>query len=232
MGGVMETLGTRLQHTLNLKGLTQEDVANAVGVSQTAISDIAIGKTKRPRNILELANVLGVSAEWLMTGKGEAPDFEAEVDSVEEENEPFYTRLEVLDVYASAGNGEFVSGDLAGYVQAVEFQNEYFHQLFQRASDKGLAIINVKGDSMEPTICSGDLLFVDTTRNAYQGDGIYVFSFNDKLYVKRLQFAGDKLLVISDNKHYHTWDINPDNESKVVYHGKVEFLQGRIKRVG
>lgn len=228
----MATLAERLQLAMFKKSISQQRLADIVGVSQQAIGKVIRGETLKPKNIFEISKALGVSVEWLKTGNGEAPDFEAEVDSVEENNEPFYTRLEVLDVYASAGNGEFVSGDLAGYVQAVEFQNEYFHQLFQRASDKGLAIINVKGDSMEPTICSGDLLFVDTTRNAYQGDGIYVFSFNDKLYVKRLQFAGDKLLVISDNKHYHTWDINPDNESKVVYHGKVEFLQGRIKRVG
>ncbi|RDE73058.1 helix-turn-helix transcriptional regulator [Haemophilus sputorum] len=228
----METLAQRLKFVMDEKSVSQNALARMIGVTQPSIKKVLDGNTLNPKNIIEIANALNVDAEWLKTGNGKAPDFEAEVDSVEEENEPFYTRLEVLDVYASAGNGEFVSGDLAGYVQAVEFQNEYFHQLFQRASDKGLAIINVKGDSMEPTICSGDLLFVDTARNAYQGDGIYVFSFNDKLYVKRLQFAGDKLLVISDNKHYHTWDINPDNESKVVYHGKVEFLQGRIKRVG
>lgn len=228
----MELLSERIDFAMKKRNLNANSLANLVGVTRPAMAKILNGDTREPKKIFEIAAALGVPVEWLKTGKGEAPDFEAEVDSVEENNEPFYTRLEVLDVYASAGNGEFVSGDLAGYVQAVEFQNEYFHQLFQRASDKGLSIINVKGDSMEPTICSGDLLFVDTTRNAYQGDGIYVFSFNDKLYVKRLQFAGDKLLVISDNKHYHTWDINPDNESKVVYHGKVEFLQGRIKRVG
>lgn len=228
----METLAQRLKFVMDEKSVSQNALARMIGVTQPSIKKVLDGNTLNPKNIIEIANALNVEAEWLKTGNGRAPDFASEVDSVEENNEPFYTRLEVLDVYASAGNGEFVSGDLAGYVQAVEFQNEYFHQLFQRASDKGLAIINVKGDSMEPTICSGDLLFVDTTRNAYQGDGIYVFSFNDKLYVKRLQFAGDKLLVISDNKHYHTWDINPDNESKVVYHGKVEFLQGRIKRVG
>lgn len=228
----METLAQRLKFVMDEKSVSQNALARMIGVTQPSIKKVLDGNTLNPKNIIEIANALNVEAEWLKTGNGRAPDFASEVDSVEENNEPFYTRLEVLDVYASAGNGEFVSGDLAGYVQAVEFQNEYFHQLFQRASDKGLAIINVKGDSMEPTICSGDLLFVDTARNAYQGDGIYVFSFNDKLYVKRLQFAGDKLLVISDNKHYHTWDINPDNESKVVYHGKVEFLQGRIKRVG
>lgn len=227
----METLGSRLQHTLNVKGLTQEYVANAVGVSQTAISDIVIGKTKRPRNLLELANVLGVSADWLMTGKGEQPTFSQAVENNEDDAKP-QLRVEVLDVYASAGNGSFITGDLAAEICAIEFENAYFMQNFQRATEKGLSIINVTGDSMEPTLQNGDLLYVDTRKNYYCGDGIYVFSFNDAIYVKRLQLAGNRLLIHSDNKFYDTWDINHENESQFIIHGKVEFLQGKIRRVG
>lgn len=229
----METLGSRLQHTLNLNGLTQEYVANAVGVSQTAISDIVKGKTKRPRNILDIAKVLGVSPDWLMTGKGEQPSFSQAVENIDtEEEEKHQLRVEVLDVYASAGNGSFLTGDLAGDICAIEFENEYFMQSFQRANEKGLAIINVTGDSMEPTLQNGDLLYVDVRKNYYCGDGIYVFSLGDTLYVKRLQLTGNKLLIHSDNKFYDTWDIHPEDEEQFIIHGKVEFQQGKIKRVG
>ncbi len=34
------------------------------------------------------------------------------------------------------------------------------------------------------------------------GMSIYVFGFDDKIYVKRLQMIPDKLLVISDNQIY------------------------------
>ena len=229
----METLGSRLQHTLNLNGLTQEYVANAVGVSQTAISDIVKGKTKRPRNILDIAKVLGVSPDWLMTGKGEQPSFSQAVENIDtEEEKKHQLRVEVLDVYASAGNGSFLTGDLAGDICAIEFENEYFMQSFQRANEKGLAIINVTGDSMEPTLQNGDLLYVDVRKNYYCGDGIYVFSLGDTLYVKRLQLTGNKLLIHSDNKFYDTWDIHPEDEEQFIIHGKVEFQQGKIKRVG
>ncbi|QTM01915.1 S24 family peptidase [Mannheimia sp. ZY171111] len=147
------------------------------------------------------------------------------------EDEKPMLRLEVLDVYASAGNGSFVTGDLTSYTHAVEFENAYFAQVFQRANAKGLSIINVDGDSMEPTIGNGDLLFVDTTKAAYQGDGVYVFSYGENLYVKRLQFAGDVLLVISDNPRYKEWEIKKENEHKFKIHGKVEFMQGHIRRV-
>jgi len=49
---------------------TQEELANALGVSQTAIHKVLTGETKQPRYILEMANLLNVSADWLKTGEG------------------------------------------------------------------------------------------------------------------------------------------------------------------
>lgn len=39
-----------------------------------------------------------------------------------------------------------------------------------------IAIIKAKGDSMNPTLKNGDLLFIDTTIQFYMSDGIYVFT--------------------------------------------------------
>lgn len=226
----METLAQRLKVIMNEQGISQNALARMVGVTQPSIKKIIDGDTLEPKKILEIANALGVSVEWLKTGKDNASDFSANME--EEKEGKHQVRIEVLNVYASAGNGEFLTGDLAGDIQAVEFESEYFYNLFQRASEKGLAIVNVKGDSMEPTLTSGDLLFVDTTLNCYQGDGLYVFSLGESLYVKRLQRAGRKLLVLSDNKFYEKWEVDASNEYEFFIHGKVEFLQGKIRRVG
>lgn len=228
----MSDLSSRLSNLLAQKNLSLNAFAKMVGVTQPAISKIVNGETLNPKYIVEIADALGVSVEWLKTGKGDAPDFAKleENPTACEDAKPMF-RLEVLDVYASAGNGSFITGDLTSYTHAVEFENAYFAQVFQRANAKGLSIINVDGDSMEPTIGSGDLLFVDTTKSAYQGDGVYVFSYGENLYVKRLQFAGDVLLVISDNPRYKEWEIKKENEHKFKIHGKVEFMQGHIRRV-
>ncbi|MDE8034626.1 helix-turn-helix transcriptional regulator [Actinobacillus equuli subsp. haemolyticus] len=229
----MSNLSSRLSNLLAQKKLSMNAFAKMVGVSQRAIAKIVSGETRSPKNIIEIANALGVSAEWLKTGKGEAPDFAnlAGNPTAYSEPEESRIRLDVLDVFASAGNGTFV-GDLAELTHAIEFDPTYFMQIFQRANSQGLAIINVTGDSMEPTINSGDLLFVDTNKPMYQGDGIYVFSYGEMLYVKRLQLAGDRLLVISDNQFYHPWEITKENEVKLSIHGKVEFSQMKIKKLG
>lgn len=229
----METLAQRLKVIMDEQGISQNALARMVGVTQPSIKKIIDGDTLEPKKILEIANALGVSVEWLKTGKGEQPSFSQAVENIDtEEEEKHQLRVEVLDVYASAGNGSFLTGDLAGDICAIEFENEYFMQSFQRANEKGLAIINVTGDSMEPTLQNGDLLYVDVRKNYYCGDGIYVFSLGDTLYVKRLQLTGNKLLIHSDNKFYDTWDIHPEDEEQFIIHGKVEFQQGKIKRVG
>lgn len=228
----MSNLAERLQLAIKERGKSQQWLANCIGVSQQSIGKILKGDTLNPKYILEIAKALDVQVEWLKNGEGEKPDFATFSENlIAYEEETTNLRVEVLDIYASAGNGSFVMGDLTSYTQAVEFENAYFAQVFQRASAKGLSIINVDGDSMEPTIGNGDLLFVDTTKSAYQGDGVYVFSYGENLYVKRLQFAGDVLLVISDNPLYKEWSITAENEHKFQIHGKVEFMQGHIRRV-
>lgn len=228
----MNSLAFRMKSVMQSKGISQSLLAEKIGSSQQAIALILSEQISNPKKIVEIADALDVDVNWLKTGKGEAPDFaKLEENPTAYEDEKPMLRLEVLDVYASAGNGSFVTGDLTSYTHAVEFENAYFAQIFQRGNAKGLSIINVDGDSMEPTIGSGDLLFVDTTKSAYQGDGVYVFSYGENLYVKRLQFAGDVLLVISDNPRYKEWEIKKENEHKFKIHGKVEFMQGHIRRV-
>lgn len=50
---------------------TQESLAKAVGVSQTAIYKMLSGDTTRTRFINEIARALNVRPEWLLQGKGE-----------------------------------------------------------------------------------------------------------------------------------------------------------------
>lgn len=71
----------------------------------------------------------------------------------------------------------------------VEFQ-EHFH----------LKMVTGWGQSMAPTIKHRDPLLVDISIREFVGDGIYMFSWDGHLYIKRLQWLGDdQLSMISDN---------------------------------
>lgn len=67
----METLGERLKHARELKGLTQEELHELSGVSQQTIGHLEKRRSKKSGFTGELASALGVSLAWLQSGAGE-----------------------------------------------------------------------------------------------------------------------------------------------------------------
>lgn len=63
----------------------------------------------------------------------------------------------------------------------VEFE-EHFH----------LKVVTGWGQSMEPTIKHRDPLIVNINVREFVGDGIYLFVWDDLLYIKRLQVADEE----------------------------------------
>lgn len=64
-GGV-PPIATRLKEAREAVGLTQEELADRVGMRQTGIGSIESGESRRPRRLLEIARAVGKSPEWLL----------------------------------------------------------------------------------------------------------------------------------------------------------------------
>lgn len=86
-----------------------------------------------------------------------------------------------------------------------------------------IAIIKAKGDSMNPTLKNGDLLFIDTTIQFYMSDGIYVFYVDNGFSIKRLQLLFDgQYRVMNDNQsRYPSETITRGDLDKIHICGKV-----------
>jgi transcriptional regulator with XRE-family HTH domain len=90
----------------------------------------------------------------------------------------------------------------------VDFE-EHFH----------LKMVTGWGQSMEPTIKHRDPLIVDVNIREFVGDGIYLFSWDDHIYIKRLQVADeDHFEMISDNTRHKDRMIRRD----------MTFIQARV----
>lgn len=61
-------IGNRLRRTRKEQGLTQEQLAAQCGSKQAVIQKIENGKSLRPRQIEEIAEILGVNPAWLQFG--------------------------------------------------------------------------------------------------------------------------------------------------------------------
>ena len=215
----MATLSERLTSLMYEKGISQAELARLIGIKQPSVFKILSGETRNPKKILEIATALNVDPHWLKTGEGD-PDPSYRIVEVSEPQNPNTVRIDILDVEASAGNGAYLSPTEQGLL-SQEFDLTFFRQQFGRADAKHLKLITVKGDSMAPTLESGDLLYVDISENYFAADGLYVFTFDGQTSIKRLQKVGKEMLVISDNPTYKEWTFTQDDD--VFIHGRVIF---------
>ena len=215
----MATLSERLTLLMYEKGISQAELARLIGIKQPSVFKILSGETRNPKKILEIATALNVDPHWLKTGEGD-PDPSYRIVEVSEPQNPNTVRIDILDVEASAGNGAYLSPTEQGLL-SQEFDLTFFRQQFGRADAKHLKLITVKGDSMAPTLESGDLLYVDISENYFAADGLYVFTFDGQTFIKRLQKVGKEMLVISDNPTYKEWTFTQDDD--VFIHGRVVF---------
>ena len=214
------TLSERLKEARLARGLTQKALGDLVGVSQAAIQKIETGKANQTTKIVEIANALGVRAEWLSPGVGNMSDSTVQpIQSTVSHSK--YFKIDVLDIEVSAGPG-VINREFVEVLRSVEYSFDDARHMFDGRKAENIRIINVRGDSMSGTIEPGDLLFVDITVKSFDGDGIYAFLYDDTAHVKRLQMMKDKLLVIPDNKSYSPWDpIEKDEMNRVFIFGKV-----------
>ncbi|MBW8353992.1 MAG: LexA family transcriptional regulator [Pseudomonas sp.] len=78
----------------------------------------------------------------------------------------------------------------------------------QYTTAASLAMITGWGQSMEGTINDKDPVIVDRGINEFAGDGVYVITWHDLLYIKRLQ--------VHDAEHFEMISDNPKHKDRVV----------------
>lgn len=149
---------------------------------------------------------------------------EAVLGGPQEESKASLVPVPVLNVRASAGHGAYNHDE--AHRGAVGFDPRWLRALTKGSTD-GLSIIEVSGNSMSPTLASGDEVIVDQKDGAGRlRDGIYVLRLDDSLMVKRLarQPAGKGVSIRSDNPEYPSWqNIDPARINivgRVLWYGR------------
>lgn len=220
-GGMkIDTLADRLNLAMERSGMTQGALAKASGVAQPTIWRLASGNAKGSTRIVDIANALGVRPDWLSSGEGAMSDDGQKPIIKEPSRQEGIFRVDVLDIKVSAGPGTYMISDAVEVLHAIEFTTEHARSLFGNRPDGEVKVMTVDGDSMSPTLNSGDRLFFDVSMRHFKTDGVYAFVFGRTFHVKRLQMQGDKLAVLSDNPTYEKWYIAEDNQDQFYVMGK------------
>lgn len=146
----------------------------------------------------------------------------------------------------SATAGEIIDGDfifiprVSGEISAgggllpddtiemrIAFKKDW---IAKKGDPHNMSLIRVSGDSMEPTLCSGDIVLVDHNRNYVDPHGgIYALSMDSMIMLKRVQMMchTQKLKIISDNEKYEPIETSPE---QVSINGKVIWFAREIER--
>ncbi|WP_338943696.1 XRE family transcriptional regulator [Fusobacterium nucleatum] len=120
----------------------------------------------------------------------------------------------ILPVYgkASAGNG-YINLDQEIY---------YFPIKKGDFSDRSF-LVEISGNSMEPTLEDGDYALVDPDNIDYVKNKIYVVTYNDESFIKRMVMdAKSKIVMLkSDNPEYEDILITKDMQVYLKIEGRV-----------
>lgn len=233
----MNSLASRIQSRIDALGLKPAVVAREAGLKPDYVRDILRGAKKSisAEHAASLAKVLQCSLEWLVTGEAEhisSEDVAAALPQRETDQQFASTALQnylgklpgsvpEIDAKAGAGNGNVGEHAVVtlrrgeafvGHKVISEwvFPTAYLrHELHIETG--GIMVLEVVGDSMSPTLESGDRIIIDTAYSKPTPDGIYVIEEGDGPMVKRLQLVRrsdpPEVRIISDNKHHEAYTL-------------------------
>lgn len=193
------TFFTRVQKATSIA--TQHDLAKALGVNRSAITQAKRRNSIPQKWILALSRSFQLSTDWLEFGVGK-PETVIDPDLLENA-----TTFTVPKVFARlcAGDGSFE-------VEATPIEEHIFKEswLAQKGTPSAMVLMDVIGDSMEPYICQGDTVLVDKSQQNIRPDVIYAVGTDDSIMVKRVVKEQGQITLTSDNPEYSPIIIQGD----------------------
>jgi len=191
-------LGSRVKEAREASRLTQAQLAEMVGVSQSAIHALESRDSHSSKFIVELAQALSVSAEWLKNGGVLLADShrQYEAETAKSPSEETHVIIPRYNVHAACGNG--LLNDHVEVTGGLAFMRSWIRDMGWSAAN--LVVIYARKDSMAPTITDGAVLLVDTSQTAPESGRVYVLNWFGEERVKRLHRVGaSRYRVSSDN---------------------------------
>lgn len=202
-------MGEKIYNLRIQKGLTLEELGNMVGVGKSTVrkwENGMIANMKRDK-ILKISEALGTSPAYLMGWDHDLPKKKKGV---------------VIPVL-----GRVAAGIPIEAIEEIIDTEEITEEMAASGTHFGLKI---RGDSMEPRICEGDVVIVRQQDDAESGDIVIATVNGADATCKRLRKYRDGIELISNNPAYKPmFYSNEEIEQKPVrILGKVVELRGKF----
>jgi len=219
------SIGTRIRKLRNAAGYTQADLAKKLGnITRESISQWETdGTLPEPERLADIAAALGSTVGYIMNDESEPAGFQGQPSTLD--SSPWATVPEYV-IHVSAGGGAIVEAE--NIKTRWPFNTDYLEGELRIRTEQA-ALVEVRGDSMEPTLSSGDKVMVDLSDlNVSQG-GVFVVYDGDATVVKRVEKVYDAteptIALISDNEKHRRYEVPAE---RVVIVGRVIWAARRL----
>jgi len=191
-----------------------KEIASALDLTSVNFATMKKRNSVPFSNILDFCALKKISINWMLYGQ----DPSSLIDSTDRYWIKYFPTVSV-----SAGGGAYDESD---DYEKLDLPDFFVDIIGGKENVKNIEAINVTGDSMEPTLNNGNIIFIDKTKQNVNKDGIYAFINENGLFVKRIQRRVDGGLdVISDNKEYPMQIVQKDGINVL---GKVVSSIGKV----
>lgn len=217
------TLGELIKEYREKNGISQRRFAYMCGLSNGYISMLERNcnpNTNEPpvpsiTAMKAVAGAIGITLDELLSRIDDTP-----LDITEN---PFKRQVRRIPVFGNVAAGVPIDAitDIEDYEEMWEDEASRYGELFA---------LRIKGDSMEPRICNGDIVIVRAQPDVENGETAIVCINGDQATCKKVQKTQDGLMLISTNPKYDpmffSWKQVEDLPITVI--GKVIELRSKF----
>jgi len=197
------------------KKIFDKDVASELGIPQTTFATMKKRNAIPFKEVMEFSAKMRISINWLF--------FDQPAEMLIEETNKFFQIRYFADIRASAGGGAEVFSE---NYEVLNIDKTLMDNIIGFNTNPQIEAIHVDGESMEPTLQDGSIVFIDREQTDIKKDGVFIASTTAGLFIKRIRQRVDGMIeLISDNPNYSPEVILPEQISivgKVI--GNIESL--------
>jgi phage repressor protein C with HTH and peptisase S24 domain len=212
----------------------KRDFATKLGISPSMVTEISKGRSSVGLSAVQnIVSIYNVNPDWILTGKGDMYSNSSSV--ISSPSTPIDERSTEPASHVSEGSQEGIpllpisamAGAFTDDISVMEYECErYVIPAFKGAD----FLMQVSGDSMQPTYYSGDLVAcqrIPLNDLFFQWNKTYVLDTLQGPLIKRIRRGSDEqhVLIVSDNPAYEPFELSKDQ-----FHG-VALVRGLVRIV-
>ena len=222
-------MAARIDDAIKRQFKTREAAVPVVGIPLPSLDRYCRGESDVPATRLgQIARGCGVTSDFLIFGEAGSsiptigkPSLAHAADDLGSD----VAFIPLLDVVASAGPG--IENPFPATIDHLPFPKRWLAEL--GVPESFARLLELGGDSMEPTIRDRSICLLDTRFQTPRVEGIYALIDGKDVRIKRIGRGWEgKIVLISDNERYDSETLAGPEAEALRIAGKIVWAGGKI----